>query len=582
MKTASLTKPEKNRRIVLHSIRAKLMVSFVFICFLVSLLMGAFMIIYAGNTLMTNIQDNAAKLATSAALLIDGDIHQNFKSQPDSHTANFISQRDKLRQFQQQTGVMYVYTLADNRDGTTRFIIDADEEDPAAINEQYQYGSAMKTAFNGKAAAEKEITSDRWASQLSGYAPIKNSQGKVVAIACVDIDARFIAGEKQRLLVKTLAFSICSLLLGLIISLFLAGKISRPIKLIGNRLNELASAGGDLTQQIEVKTGDELESLADAVNAFIGNLRMLIARAIDSAQGVIGITGELRLSTNESACLAGQMAASIQDIAGGAGEQANKAQNVAEMVQRIEQDINNNEKQIAVITDSSEQAHHLIAAGLKAIEDQGAKMQANIDAAQNLAMVITDLDQKTLEIGKILEAIAGLAKQTNLLALNAAIEAARAGEQGKGFAVVAEEVRKLAEESGSAVTEIAAIIEQIQTGTKNAVVEVNTTNSIVQGQRIAVESTNTVFHKMFAIVENMAQSLKEISISSRGIKQSSGSITEAIQAIAAVTQESAAITEEISAGSQQQTAAIENMAALSNSASNLAGGLQEVVANFKI
>ncbi|MGI5921857.1 MAG: methyl-accepting chemotaxis protein [Syntrophomonadaceae bacterium] len=570
----------KNIRLM-RSIKTKLIASLLTVCLFVSLITGIFMIIYMNKSFMNNTANTAQKLASSAALLVDGDIHQTFTSEKDSQRQEFISQRAKLQQFQKDTGVKYVYTLVDNGNNSTRFIIDADTEDPAAINEKYDFWPTMRLAFSGQAAADRKITTDKWGSQLSGYAPIKNSRGEVVGIVCVDIDAGLILQEKQKLLEEVIGFCLLSMLLAIAISFILARKMSVPIGLIRERLDNLASAGGDLTQRIEVNTGDELEELAGSLNSFIANLHTLVTRIVRSAEGVSRATGELNASTQETARVAEEMTSAIQEIAAGAGEQADQVQQAVEMVGKIEQDINKNEQRIDSIASSSQQAQDLVHDGLQAIKEQQAKMQENISATQVMEKVVNDLNQRTMEISKILETIAGIATQTNLLALNAAIEAAQAGEQGKGFAVVAEEVRKLAEESGEAVKEIARITEQIQAGANRAVTEVNNTNLIVDSQRVAVEHSGTVFQSISDIVTGMAASLKEIRVSSLQIKDSSAGIASSIQAIASVAEENAAITEEVSAGSQEQTAAIENIAASVATASKLAQELQEAAAQFK-
>ncbi|WP_373416373.1 methyl-accepting chemotaxis protein [Pseudomonas sp. ABC1] len=96
-------------------------------------------------------------------------------------------------------------------------------------------------------------------------------------------------------------------------------------------------------------------------------------------------------------------------------------------------------------------------------------IEALIQEIEKAAGVIHQVESDSANIGMILGVIKEIAEQTNLLALNAAIEAARAGEQGRGFAVVADEVRTLASRTQKSTEEIQAMIEQLQTGSRNAV-----------------------------------------------------------------------------------------------------------------
>ena len=107
--------------------------------------------------------------------------------------------------------------------------------------------------------------------------------------------------------------------------------------------------------------------------------------------------------------------------------------------------------------------------GAKVMEYAIKTMEQTAAQIAGTTQVITELEKNTALVGTVLDVIRGIAEQTNLLALNAAIEAARAGEQGRGFAVVADEVRTLAQRTQESTSEINLIIENVQSGVKNAV-----------------------------------------------------------------------------------------------------------------
>ncbi len=162
------------------------------------------------------------------------------------------------------------------------------------------------------------------------------------------------------------------------------------------------------------------------------------------------------------------------------------------------------------------------------------EINKNIDTT---AKKILSLGEKSQSIGNITKLIDDITKQTNLLALNAAIEAARAGEAGKGFAVVAQEVRKLAERSSESTEEIRQLITEIQ----------GETNSTIMG----IEYSNKWVGKGLEMVEQTAQSAKEISLATQQQKSASEQVVQAMKAIDTVTKQFVSSTKQTAASTTQ-------------------------------
>jgi methyl-accepting chemotaxis protein len=245
-----------------------------------------------------------------------------------------------------------------------------------------------------------------------------------------------------------------------------------------------------------------------------------------------------------------------------------------------------------------------------AVDETAGGMRRIKTSVEVTAARVTELGAKGEQIGAIVETIDDIAEQTNLLALNAAIEAARAGEQGKGFAVVADEVRKLAERSSQATKEIAQLIGQVQSGTEAAVqamkagaAEVETGAELaeqaagaLQEIREAAAARNTVLNDMMSSVVEIRSLSADVVRATDGISEIAAETNEAaarmgaaadtvgqsVESIAAISQENSASAEEVSAATEQMSAQAEEVVASAATLSEMAQGLDELVARFRL
>lgn len=240
-----------------------------------------------------------------------------------------------------------------------------------------------------------------------------------------------------------------------LLSIFIAKSISKSVISIDSSLRELAEGEGDLTNQLQINSHDELGSVVKHFNIFTQLLRNIVKEVINVvlpltnsaeqlAEKVAQVDGNLKQQT-EIAEVTKQsmieMQLSVADIAKSAAEAASAA-DAGEI--EVNQGMDNVQRSLTVSGELSEEIS-------KASE------------------VINQLAKDSQNMNKILDVINGIAEQTNLLALNAAIEAARAGEQGRGFAVVADEVRSLASRTALSTTEIRGLLDRLITAANQSV-----------------------------------------------------------------------------------------------------------------
>lgn len=288
-------------------------------------------------------------------------------------------------------------------------------------------------------------------------------------------------------------------------------------------MNELQTvAEGDLTQQATV-TEDITGAIADSVNYTVEELRSLVSQVQSTVQRVTDTTQQVEQTSTEL------LAASTEQLR----EIRETGESVLQMAGRINE-VSSQAQQTAQVARQSLQAAE---SGRAAVQNTIGGMNSIRDQIQETSKRIKRLGESSQEIGEITELISDITEQTNVLALNAAIQAASAGDAGRGFSVVAEEVQRLAERSGDATRQIAAIVRTIQTDTQDAVAAMErSTQGVVEGARLS-DAAGSALADIDRVTRQLAELIEQISTSASKEAESANVVAENIQHIFAVTEQ---------------------------------------------
>jgi twitching motility protein PilJ len=288
-------------------------------------------------------------------------------------------------------------------------------------------------------------------------------------------------------------------------------------------MNELqAVAEGDLTQQATV-TEDITGAIADSVNYTVEELRSLVSQVQGTVGRVTDTTQQVDATSTELLAASSEQLREIRDT----------GESVLQMAGRINEVSAQAQETAAVARQSLDAAE----TGLRAVQNTIGGMNSIRDQIQETSKRIKRLGESSQEIGEITELISDITEQTNVLALNAAIQAASAGEAGRGFSVVAEEVQRLAERSGDATRQIAALVKTIQTDTQDAVGAMErSTQGVVEGTRLS-DAAGAALGDIDRVSRRLAELIAQISNQALSEAQSANVVAANIQHIFAVTEQ---------------------------------------------
>jgi methyl-accepting chemotaxis protein len=375
------------------------------------------------------------------------------------------------------------------------------------------------------------------------------------------------------------------LIICLVVALFLSIIIIRstviPIRKVTDKLKEISQNDGDLTQRIEYSSRDEIGQLSSSFDMFMDKLQVIIKDVTSTSKLIASSSIELRQAAEENTTSLNGIADTVVQIASSSSDGAAVTEETSASLVEI----------VKFSEATAEASRNTLINGKtakKAAEDGTTKISEVVqaiteiaDSSREVSIMINELDTSSKKIGDIINIITGISAQTNLLALNAAIEAASAGEAGRGFSVVADEIRKLADESNTAASEIANLVKENQSKTLSAVKSV----SQVEGKvSTGVNKASEVGESIESIMKNINDiviQIGHIDNDNEQLAHNTKEIENVIGGVALTANQVAGATENITANIEEQLNTMSEIGDTIYKLSEVAEKLNGITSGFK-
>ncbi|WP_462324987.1 methyl-accepting chemotaxis protein [Desulfoplanes sp.] len=426
------------------------------------------------------------------------------------------------------------------------------------------------------------------------YWPIRDLGGNIEGMLFIGKDRISIENHMRYLIIFLAAVIFGISMLVAVLTLIVAGKLTKPVKTCTVFAKEIAQ--GNLDSVIDVHRNDDLGELADALQTMVEKLKILISDAKTEkeqaqqekekadqatrgaleareaaerakAEGMSQAAGSIEDVVERLTSASEELAAQSEQVTQGTHLQSKRTQETATAVDQMNATVLEVAKNASHASGASEEARENAVRGqevvVRAVESINQVQQQVVGMKSKLDKLGTQADG----IGQVMNVISDIADQTNLLALNAAIEAARAGEAGKGFAVVADEVRKLAEKTMQATKEVGLAVNSIQDGTNTNIKDMDVTVQVVTGTTDLANQAGNALKEIVSSSETMSQQITSIATASEEQSAASEEISRSVEDINRVTMETAQ-------GMQQTLDATTELA-------GLAGQLGKIVQDFR-
>ncbi len=567
------------------NIQTKLMLSVSLVILLICALMGVNSYSHFKENMVAMGVEEADMAATVTLATLDGDEIASIKEGSEgSDTYNDVL--EQLRHMQKQCNIEFLYTLY--TDGSNVYYgVDSDDGDTQAQpGDTFKDGTYEELAdvFAGQEYVQDYIDHTETDGDLiTVYKPVTDSTGQVVAILGCDYNAGAVSSALATAVTRTLEISFGCLIAGIVVVFFIVRGITRSMKLVNDKIYELVHNEGDLTQQLEVKSGDEMELIADNINELLDYIRTIMLGIASGSDRLTSSSKNMVESLQSADSNIIDVSAAMEEMSAGMEESAASLNQISQSIEDVFHSVEN----IAVNAhEGSDYSGQMEKRASSAKNDALLAEQQTKEKTDSISQALRDKIEQSKAVEQISELTANIINitdQTNLLALNASIEAARAGEAGRGFAVVADEIGKLATNSGQAAEEIRRVSAEV----------INSVNELAKEAEEMIAFTETTATEGFKGLLNMSEiyskdassmndMMVQFSATSQMLSETMENIRESVAAVNIAVEESAQGITEVTQASVELSNSVGSIQEEANGNNDVAGELSNEVGKFKL
>ncbi len=414
------------------------------------------------------------------------------------------------------------------------------------------------------------------------YIPIKNLANENIGMFFIGVDTKAFIDKTIWAFVAVLGIIVLvsTVIILIVFGIFFKFNVTKPVDYILSALDSISN--GNLSNEVKLKSKDELQSIADSLDNTRKNFNLLISDLKNRAEGLAEDSHRLYDSAVETTQASENITSTIIDFTG-------KMDDSVDTMEKVfgEFDTLNSEAHIIsdYVSDCKVSVEKLKENSDSGMDILGAAVNMILQTEKNVvdtSEFVTEFSNQIKEIITLLQAITGISEKTNLLALNAAIEAARAGEAGRGFNVVAEEIRKLAENSRQTVEDIQNITQKIVEGSNNATEAMNKTKEVSTKSTNSVKQVQDNFMLINELSNNIENKIDTVNEYNKGIQNKIEHISNEVSGASKTLKSLNSEINQITASTEEQIATMEELQAVSQELSGTSAKLLDHTAQFKI